>query len=100
MDVREEMGRNSDYFTLYANNADQEDLSGKLKELAADVQKRDDKREEQLKTQLGRNTELLEMIEVLKLTLTDARGETEKVDGKVSELKENVLTQVDRIDVL
>ena len=41
MDVREEQARNSDYFTFYANNSNQQDLSGKLKDLTVDIKKND-----------------------------------------------------------
>ncbi len=32
-DMREEMAKNSDYFTFYMNNSNQEDLSSKIKEI-------------------------------------------------------------------
>ena len=39
-------------------------------------------------------------IEKLQKELESAREETVKADNKIGELKENILTQVDRIDVL
>lgn len=53
-----------------------------------------------MKVQLAKNKELGEQIEGLKRALGDAREETVKADNRIGELKENVLQQVDRIDVL
>lgn len=38
MELREEMGKNSDYFTFYINNSNTEDLSSQIKQLKEEVE--------------------------------------------------------------
>lgn len=64
-DIREEMAKNSDYFTFYMNNSNEEDLSSRIKEISDKLADKETALNDRFKKQTDRN-------EILQAEITKA----------------------------
>jgi predicted RNase H-like nuclease (RuvC/YqgF family) len=91
------MGRNSDYFTFYANNSDNEDLSAKIKALQSETAKLEQTGAEREKMMQSVREELAREVREVENGLRECREGQAKVEESVGRLRENVLREEERI---
>lgn len=99
-DIREELARNTDYFTFYMNNSNEDDLNARLTAIAEELQRKEHGYLERFRKQVERN-EILQA-EIQRAAEGVGRGEVRcgKLEGEVGRLKEDYERTVERVEVL
>lgn len=96
-DVREEMAKNSDYFTFYVNNSDRDDLSAKIKVLQQEASKLVEVENERAKEAAKVRAEIKKEIEGIDGELRECREVQGKIEKGMDRLRETILKEEERI---
>lgn len=94
------MAKNSDYFTFYMNNSDNEDLSSKLKEVNEKIENKQKGYNDRFKKQIEKNeilqVDLAKINEVVEqLTLKNA-----KLEKDYKQMRQEHFKELQRLEVL
>lgn len=89
-DVREELAKNSDYFTFYVNNSNTDDLSAQIKEMKEVLSRYETTAKEREKRQEEKHEEIsLEMTKFSE-NMEHFGAQHQKIESSVSRMREEL----------